>query len=41
MLLQQHPLPMVEQKFNIAAIFDEWKGENNQIDDVLLIGIRI
>ena len=41
MLQTQHQLPMVEQKFNLAAIFDEWKGDNNQIDDVLIIGVRI
>ncbi len=40
-LLKLHQLPMVEQKLYLAEIFEEWKGNNNQIDDVLVIGVRI
>jgi len=34
-------LPMTEQKFHLAEIFDNWKGDNDQIDDVLVIGVRV
>jgi serine phosphatase RsbU (regulator of sigma subunit) len=32
--------PMAEQQREIRRIFDEWKGEREQIDDVLLMGFR-
>ncbi len=32
---------MSEQKKVYEQVFNEWKGDNEQIDDVLLIGIRI
>jgi serine phosphatase RsbU (regulator of sigma subunit) len=41
LLLANHKLPMNEQKNNIQETFEKWKGEGDQIDDVLLIGIRI
>ncbi len=31
----------VEQKQNLFKIFLDWKGNNEQLDDVLIIGIRI
>jgi serine phosphatase RsbU (regulator of sigma subunit) len=34
-------LPMSEQKQNLQNIFSEWKGNNEQVDDVTIIGIRI
>ncbi|MBI4648559.1 MAG: hypothetical protein HY738_18740 [Bacteroidia bacterium] len=33
-------MSMNEQEEKLELIFDEWKGEKNQIDDVLIIGIR-
>ncbi len=33
--------PMDEQKFILNETFDAWRGEYNQIDDVIIIGIRI
>ncbi len=33
--------PMQEQKSIIEKVFDEWKGEGKQVDDVLVIGIKI
>ncbi len=33
--------PMDEQKYIIETTFNKWKGENKQIDDVLIFGIRI
>jgi tetratricopeptide (TPR) repeat protein len=35
------PRPMAEQKEMLEKAFDEWKGNLEQIDDVLIIGIRL
>ncbi|HEY4798758.1 MAG TPA: SpoIIE family protein phosphatase [Bacteroidia bacterium] len=40
-LLNNSVFPMHEQRNNLEKVFDEWKGEHEQIDDVLVIGIRI
>jgi serine phosphatase RsbU (regulator of sigma subunit) len=34
-------LPAAEQKKMLEETFDKWKGKHEQIDDVLVIGIRI
>ena len=34
-------LPMNEQKNLLETLFIEWKGNNEQVDDVCLIGVRI
>lgn len=34
-------LPMEEQKNTIMAAFNEWKGNNKQLDDILILGLRI
>ncbi|HVN58280.1 MAG TPA: tetratricopeptide repeat protein [Bacteroidales bacterium] len=34
-------LPPVEQKYRLEKEFSEWKGDREQVDDVLFIGIRI
>jgi hypothetical protein len=31
---------MLKQGERLDAIFEEWKGENSQVDDVTLIGVR-
>ena len=36
----QH-LGMSEQKVYLQNYFNEWKGDNEQVDDVLIIGIRV
>jgi len=41
LLLRIHELPMEEQKRELERVFDEWKGELEQVDDVLVIGVRI
>ncbi len=41
MLVQLQPLPMKEQEAEISKTFDDWKGDNFQIDDVLIIGVRV
>jgi serine phosphatase RsbU (regulator of sigma subunit) len=38
--LEMKPLSMAEQKIKLEKIFVEWKGETEQIDDVLIVGIR-
>lgn len=41
MLLQHHHLPMEQQKIEISKSLDKWKGDSEQIDDVLVIGVRV
>lgn len=41
LLLSIHDAPMDVQKKELAMAFDLWKGENEQIDDVCVIGIRV
>ena len=38
---QINNLPMLEQEVSISKFFDEWKGSFDQIDDVLLMGVRV
>ena len=33
-------LPMDEQSAKINSHFDLWKGANDQVDDVLVLGVR-
>lgn len=40
LLLNIYRLPMMEQKRILENTFDNWKGENDQVDDVLVIGFR-
>ncbi|MFC2175415.1 tetratricopeptide repeat protein [Bacteroidota bacterium] len=40
-LLQMHQKPMAEQQIIYQKIITEWVGDGDQIDDFLLIGIRI
>jgi hypothetical protein len=41
MLLEIKDYPMEEQKRIIEKKFHLWKGDSEQIDDVLVMGIRI
>lgn len=41
LLLEIHKLPMKEQNQILKNKFEEWKKEYPQIDDVLIIGVRI
>jgi len=41
LLLEIHERPMEEQERILSLIFDEWKGDLGQIDDVLVIGLRL
>ncbi len=40
MLLREHKRPMKEQGKMLEAAFDEWRGEIEQVDDVLVIGVK-
>ncbi|HEY0029607.1 MAG TPA: tetratricopeptide repeat protein [Bacteroidia bacterium] len=41
LLLQNHQLPMPEQKILLNTTIENWKGALEQVDDILLIGIQI
>jgi serine phosphatase RsbU (regulator of sigma subunit) len=41
LLLQYSHLPMKEQKKKLNEAFKVWRGNNEQIDDVLVIGIKV
>ncbi len=41
LLSEIHSLPMQEQKQILENKFNEWRGENEQTDDVLVLGVRI
>ncbi|TAL64027.1 MAG: hypothetical protein EPN88_11525 [Bacteroidetes bacterium] len=41
LLLSNHDKPMDLQKEILDATFEKWKGTNEQIDDVLVIGMRL
>ena len=40
-LLSIYKKPLFEQKQILAAEFEDWKGDLQQIDDVCVIGLRI
>jgi serine phosphatase RsbU (regulator of sigma subunit) len=39
-ILELHKLPMLNQGEKLNQIFEEWRGENEQLDDVTVVGIR-
>jgi serine phosphatase RsbU (regulator of sigma subunit) len=41
MLFANHKLPMNEQCDKLKNRFMEWKGDNEQTDDVIVIGVKI
>lgn len=41
LLIKIQHLPMDEQKEELLKFFHQWRGENEQIDDVCVIGVRI
>ncbi len=40
-LKNNNALSMNEQRDKLLTIFEEWRGELEQVDDVFIIGIRI
>jgi serine phosphatase RsbU (regulator of sigma subunit) len=41
MLTSIHALPLKEQKKRLEKIFLNWKGNNPQIDDVMILGYKL
>jgi sigma-B regulation protein RsbU (phosphoserine phosphatase) len=41
LLLNIHKLPMHHQKKKLEKEFYDWKGKNEQIDDILILGIKM
>jgi len=41
LILSVYQLPMARQKQILEQTFDEWKGNLEQVDDVLLMGVKI
>ncbi|MEW6469217.1 MAG: two-component regulator propeller domain-containing protein [Bacteroidota bacterium] len=41
LLLEASPLPMEEQKMLLNGRFESWKGSLEQVDDIMVIGIRV
>jgi serine phosphatase RsbU (regulator of sigma subunit) len=41
LLLEIHKLPMAKQKLRLEKEFYEWKGTNTQVDDVLILGLKL
>ncbi len=40
-LIDNHLLEMYQQKINLESFHNQWRGEYEQVDDILVIGIRI
>ena len=40
-LIDNHLLEMYQQKINLENFHNQWRGEYEQVDDILVIGIRI
>jgi hypothetical protein len=40
-LSEIHTRPIEEQKKELIKVFYDWKGEFAQVDDVLVVGVRI
>jgi serine phosphatase RsbU (regulator of sigma subunit) len=41
LLLEIHAYPMAQQKEKLTEAFENWKGNTEQLDDVLVMGVRI
>lgn len=39
-LIEMEGIPMIEQGIKLSEIFEDWRGDGPQIDDVTLIGVR-
>jgi serine phosphatase RsbU (regulator of sigma subunit) len=40
-LMAMQNLPMHEQKYLVQKLVMDWKGDAEQVDDILLIGVKI
>ena len=41
MLAQIHKMPLEKQKIHIENQLENWQANNNQTDDIMMIGIRL
>lgn len=41
LLLSVHQLPLNEQKEKLSQTMTDWRGKNDQVDDILIVGFRI
>jgi hypothetical protein len=41
LIIQNHAKPMEQQKEILDTTFERWRGEREQIDDVMVIGLKI
>jgi serine phosphatase RsbU (regulator of sigma subunit) len=41
LLLSIHQKPMAEQEDILNKTIENWKGSNTQVDDILVIGVRL
>lgn len=41
LLFTNHQLPVNEQQEKLSSTFDKWKGGLDQVDDVLVVGVRL
>lgn len=41
LLVEVAPLPMVEMEQTFAEVFDQWRNNEEQVDDVLVIAVRV
>jgi serine phosphatase RsbU (regulator of sigma subunit) len=39
-LVSMSEKPMLQQGERLNEIFEEWRGDSSQVDDVILIGVR-
>ena len=40
-LMQNASLPFIDQKNLLNTSFETWRGKQDQVDDVLVIGVKI
>ena len=40
-MIDIHLLPMPEQEIKLNEIFNKWKGDLDQVDDVLVLGFKV
>jgi sigma-B regulation protein RsbU (phosphoserine phosphatase) len=41
LLINIHNKPLQEQKIALEKNYEEWRGENDQVDDILILGIKL
>lgn len=41
LLFSVHHLPMEQQRSKLLSTFEQWRGTNEQVDDVTIIGVRV